>query len=90
MEQQIFCVYSGMACGHQTLGVRSPFLQTGADRPGLELTRVCLGVGPSPVGNLAMAVEERVFAGCLFCPLARGPHCPGVSERKSPSMGSSV
>lgn len=59
-------------------------------KQGLDLERACLSVGTSPVGNLAVAVEERVPASCLFCPSARGPHCPGVSERKSPSMGSGV
>lgn len=37
LEQQIFCVYSGVACGLQTLGVRNPSLQTGAGGAGPEL-----------------------------------------------------
>lgn len=78
LEQQILCVYSGMACGLRTLGVRSPVLSKRGRYTGTWAGRVCLGAGPSSVGNLAVVFQERVAA--CSAPLQRA----SLPELKSP------
>lgn len=80
LEQQIFCVYSGMACGLRTLGVRSPVLSKRGRYTGTWAGRVCLGAGPSSVGNLAVVFKSESLPAL---PLCREHRCLSSNHRWS-------